>query len=465
MNDEHHHSHNWKNDGVRVIKGDQLDPSTAQTPGMFRQAAVNAARVGAQKIWAGTVSIAPNAKTGVHHHGDLESVIYVVSGRARMRWGDHLEYVAEAGPGDFIYVPPFVPHQEINADPGQTLNCVLVRLGQRGGGGQPRRHRAGRAAGSGLLDRPDPQGQAMNNLSGDLTITRLTVRKYAFTAHELGRDYNGFNHVYLKGSTVEDGGYVLTIETKGGITGEYVGGNAVSYAQVGMVAQYLIGRNALQREQIWNDLKRALRKQDRFGMGPIDCALWDIAGKAYGVPVAELLGGWKTALPCYASTYHGDDNGGLDSPEAFGEFAVQCREMGYPAFKIHGWGNGPIAREVACVLATRKAVGDGMDLMIDPACEYETWADALKVGRACDEANYFWLEDPYKDGGQSAFGHRKLRQLIKTPILMGEHIRGMELRVDNIVAEGTDICTRRRRLRWRHHRRDEACARLRGIRT
>ena len=76
------------------------------------------------------VTIHPNAKTGAHHHGDLESVIYVVSGRARMRWGERLEYVAEAGPGDFIYVPPFVPHQEINANPDEPLACVLVRSGQ-----------------------------------------------------------------------------------------------------------------------------------------------------------------------------------------------------------------------------------------------------------------------------------------------------------------------------------------------
>jgi uncharacterized RmlC-like cupin family protein len=117
----------WRDDGVRVIPGDKLDSNTAQTPGMFRQAAINHARVGAQKIWAGTVSIQPNAKTGVHHHGALESVIYVVSGHARMRWGERLEYVAEAYAGDFIYVPPYVPHQEINADPGQPLQCVLVR--------------------------------------------------------------------------------------------------------------------------------------------------------------------------------------------------------------------------------------------------------------------------------------------------------------------------------------------------
>jgi uncharacterized RmlC-like cupin family protein len=94
---------------------------------MNRAAAINYARVGSQKIWAGTVSIFANAKTGAHHHGALESVIYVVRGRARMRWGDRLEYVAEAGPGDFIYVPPYVPHQEINASSDETLECVLVR--------------------------------------------------------------------------------------------------------------------------------------------------------------------------------------------------------------------------------------------------------------------------------------------------------------------------------------------------
>ena len=117
----------WRTHGVRVIKGDRLDANTAQTPGMFRQAAINHARVGAQKLWAGTVSIRPDAKTGVHHHGELESVIYVVRGRARMRWGERLEFVAEAEPGDFIFVPPYVPHQEINASADETLECVLVR--------------------------------------------------------------------------------------------------------------------------------------------------------------------------------------------------------------------------------------------------------------------------------------------------------------------------------------------------
>ncbi|MDB5475518.1 MAG: hypothetical protein JWP49_1029 [Phenylobacterium sp.] len=117
----------WKHSGVKVIPGDQLDDNTAQTPGMHRATAIDRARAGAQKLWAGTVHIHANAKTGAHHHGPLESVIYVVSGRARMRWGDQLEFTAEAGPGDFIYVPPFVPHQEINASSDEPLSCVLVR--------------------------------------------------------------------------------------------------------------------------------------------------------------------------------------------------------------------------------------------------------------------------------------------------------------------------------------------------
>ena len=132
MSTDHPHSHptDWKHDGVRVIPGNQLDGNTAQTPGMDRKAAINFARVGAQKLWAGTVHIHPDAKTGAHHHGPLESVIYVVKGRARMRWGEQLEFMAEAGPGDFIFVPPYVPHQEINAGPDEALHCVLVRSDQ-----------------------------------------------------------------------------------------------------------------------------------------------------------------------------------------------------------------------------------------------------------------------------------------------------------------------------------------------
>jgi len=269
-------------------------------------------------------------------------------------------------------------------------------------------------------------------------ISKLTVHQYAYDLADVGTDYNGFNMVYLKGSKATHKGYVFTVETDAGVTGEWVGGGPEAYAQVGMIAHYLIGKNPFERELIYNDLKRALRKNDRFGIAPIDIALWDIAGKLYDAPIYQLLGGYRTSLPAYASTTHGDENGGLDSPEAFADFAVQCRELGYKAFKIHGWGNAPIQREVANVLKVREKVGPGMDLMIDPACEINTWADVLRVGRACDEANFFWYEDPGKDGGISAFGYKKLRQLIKTPLCLGEHVRTLEPHVDFIVAEAVD---------------------------
>jgi len=120
----------WGKNGIRVIRGDNLDRNTPQTSGMTRAEAISHARVGAQKLWAGTVTVHPHAKTGPHHHGELETVIYIVSGRARFRWGNHLEYVDEAGPGDFIYVPPFVPHQELNARTDIPVEAVLVRSGQ-----------------------------------------------------------------------------------------------------------------------------------------------------------------------------------------------------------------------------------------------------------------------------------------------------------------------------------------------
>jgi uncharacterized RmlC-like cupin family protein len=120
----------WKEHGIRIIRRGELNPDTAQTSGMTRAEAISHARVGAQKLWAGTVVVHPDAKTGPHHHGELESVIYVVRGRARMRWGEHLEFVAEADAGDFIFVPSFVPHQEINASIEEGLECVVVRTGQ-----------------------------------------------------------------------------------------------------------------------------------------------------------------------------------------------------------------------------------------------------------------------------------------------------------------------------------------------
>jgi uncharacterized RmlC-like cupin family protein len=120
----------WKEHGIRIVRAGKLDLNTPQTPGMTRAAAITHASAGASKLWAGTVVVQPDAKTGAHHHGELETVLYIIKGRARFRWGERLEFVAEADPGDFIYVPPFVPHQEINAKSDEPVEAVVVRSGQ-----------------------------------------------------------------------------------------------------------------------------------------------------------------------------------------------------------------------------------------------------------------------------------------------------------------------------------------------
>ena len=115
---------------LRVVRPHERDKGTAQTPGMQREAGVAASTVGAEKIWVGHVTMAPGAQSGVHHHGPVESAIYVISGRARFRFGAKLERQVEVGPGDFVYVPPEAIHQELNLDPGAPVEMIVSRDGQ-----------------------------------------------------------------------------------------------------------------------------------------------------------------------------------------------------------------------------------------------------------------------------------------------------------------------------------------------
>jgi uncharacterized RmlC-like cupin family protein len=119
----------WRHDGIRVVRSDEKSSDTPETMGMGRLVAISGKRTGSTALWAGTNLIKPGAKTGPHHHGALESIIYVVHGHALMRWGNRLEWITKAGPGDFLQVPPWVPHQELNASDTEELHCVLVRSG------------------------------------------------------------------------------------------------------------------------------------------------------------------------------------------------------------------------------------------------------------------------------------------------------------------------------------------------
>jgi len=276
-------------------------------------------------------------------------------------------------------------------------------------------------------------------------ITRVSLTAFTFEAENLAASAKGSSIgglFYEKGARTEITKYAVRLETEDGCIGEYVlnwGASPSVFGQMQMLAPMLVGRHAEERQGIYDDLKREARQFDHMGHGPLDIALWDWQGRALNCSVSTLLGGYRKKLPAYASTYHGDRNGGLDSKEAFADFALACADMGYKAFKIHGWHEGNIREEAELVLYVRKMVGNDMTLMLDPACQLRSFADALYVGRACDDANFFWLEDPYRDSGVSAFGHQKLRSMIKTPLLQTEHIRGVEPKADFLIAGGTDF--------------------------
>ena len=115
---------------VHVIKPQEFDRNTAQTPGMQRAAAVSGELAGSKGIWAGVTVIEPQTTSGVHHHGKLETIIYIISGKIVMRWGEHMEFEREAEAGDFVYVPPFAPHKETNNSLDTPSHWVVVRNAQ-----------------------------------------------------------------------------------------------------------------------------------------------------------------------------------------------------------------------------------------------------------------------------------------------------------------------------------------------
>ena len=273
-------------------------------------------------------------------------------------------------------------------------------------------------------------------------IETVEVHAFSYDVSDVGMDGGGQNISYRPGNVHTLGSYAVVITCADGSRGEYVamwGGSPMSLAQTRALAPLLVGRDPTERERIFDDCKRAHRQYDHMGYGALDIALWDLMGKRAQRPIAELLGVYRRDLPAYASSFHGDREGGLSSPEDYADFAEQCLGLGYPAFKIHGWCEGDPAEESAAILRIAERVGDRMEVMVDPACELRTFADMLEVGRACDEAGVRWYEDPMRDSGVSHHAYRRLREAIDTPILQTEHVRGIEPKADFVVAGATDL--------------------------
>jgi uncharacterized RmlC-like cupin family protein len=113
------------------VRAGELDGNTAQSGGMTRLAAVSGQRVGSEAIWMGETHVAPSTASDNHHHGESETAIYVVSGRPEFVFHDGTDEVRiKTGPGDYIFVPPFVPHREENPDPDDPAVVVISRSTQ-----------------------------------------------------------------------------------------------------------------------------------------------------------------------------------------------------------------------------------------------------------------------------------------------------------------------------------------------
>ena len=244
---------------------------------------------------------------------------------------------------------------------------------------------------------------AHGSTSDALTIADVQTLTFRFRSRT-GRDNEGHGHPAPEHEKRQT---LLRVRTRGGLEGYYFGG---SPATAEAANRLIGGMNALHREAIWYKLLRAQRIErhamDDRNLCAVDCALWDLAGRMAGLPVHLLLGGARDKVPAYASTMCGDDiPGGLDTPEAYGAFAKACKAKGYTAFKLHTWmaPYGPdLKRDIAACAAVREAVGPEMKLMLDPHHDY-TREEALSLGRALEELDFSWMEEPMDEHSTSAF--------------------------------------------------------------
>ena len=112
---------------IRIVHPDQFDASTAQTSGSQRLAAIHPGAGTASPMWGGIFVVEPGARTGIHHHGEQDTIVYVLEGSSYVRWGERGEFHATVHAGDFVSVPAWLPHQEINPSHAIPFRWVVVR--------------------------------------------------------------------------------------------------------------------------------------------------------------------------------------------------------------------------------------------------------------------------------------------------------------------------------------------------
>lgn len=248
-----------------------------------------------------------------------------------------------------------------------------------------------------------------------MRITTVDLSLISYPSR-VGRDVDGMVSV----GTVGTGRAVaLRLRTDDGAEGIYIEDDVMVVDQLwgdpGVVAQViapaLLGEDPHYRERIWQRLARLqrlhlTRLHDRI-IAVADCALWDLLGRAAGLPVHRLIGSFRDTVPAYASTMMGEERGPLSTPAGFADFAEECRRRGYQALKLHTWapllsGDVDWRRDAEACRAVRERVGDSMALMLDPWHYYDRH-DALRLGRAIEELDFFWYEEPMDEADVESY--------------------------------------------------------------
>ncbi|TQM09700.1 enolase C-terminal domain-like protein [Pseudonocardia kunmingensis] len=275
-------------------------------------------------------------------------------------------------------------------------------------------------------------------------IDRVEVTSFSVELRDFARRYTddavAGSLVYSPGALTRRPALLTRIHTEDGHVGEFAyWARPDTVEQAIDAARIAVGRHWHSREQIYRVARRQARPKHSYGLSWIDNALWDLAGKAWGASLTEMLGGFRTTIPCYVSCHNGDRLGSLSTKESVAEFFGGLQHQGVRGFKMHSWHEGDKWEEAENVAYLRSVLGDRTELMLDPACVFDSVSDAIFVGKAAQDAGFKWYEDPLRPLGVGAFPHKQLREALDIPILQTEHVPGPEAKADFLLGGGTDL--------------------------
>lgn len=275
-------------------------------------------------------------------------------------------------------------------------------------------------------------------------IEKVEITSFTVDVPNFQRNYKSNiiagSMVYTPGAVYKRPILMVKITAKDGQTGEYANyGTTGSFDIAAAAAKIAVGNQWHERELIWRSARRACRPGNAYGLSFIDTALWDLAGKAYGASLTTMLGGDRTRIKAYASCHNGDRLDNLPTKEAVSDFFLGLKEKGFKGFKMHSWHEGDKWEEAENVAHMRARLGERTELMLDPACVFDSISDAIFVGRACEEAGFRWFEDPLRPLGVGIAQHKALREALNIPILQTEHVTAPEAKADFFLNGGTDL--------------------------